>query len=171
MKVWRLGPGLPFSHQKGLILCLGQVAQARRPLAAILQDLLPSASSITSSGSHSGKELQSSVSGNEEGFPRASWPPRSPARAHSTSQGLSSDRCREVTRLDWTEQAEGTVLLEARSSQIGRADVSRAGTKWPDLRGAGQTKGRVAKPRPSPAHAPFCKIQRGLRHTELYPAV
>lgn len=146
MKVWSLGPGFPFSPQKGLILCLGQVAQAKRPLAAIRQDLLPSARSITSSGSHSGKELQSSTGGNKEGFPRASWPPRSPARADSTSQCLSSGCCREVTRLDWTEQAGGMVPIEASSFQVGRADISRAGTKWPDMRGAGKMKGRVAKP-------------------------
>lgn len=148
---WVMNEGLesrrawsPF--QKGLILCLGQVTQAKRPLAAILQDLLPSARSITSSGSHSGKELQSSMSGNEEGFPRASWPPRSPVRADSTSQCLSRDRCRKVTRLGWTEQAEGTVLPEASSFQVGRADISRTGTKWPDMRGARKMKGRVTKP-------------------------
>lgn len=106
----------------------------------------PSARSITSSGSHSGKELQSSTGRNKEVFPRASWPPRSPARADSTSQCLSSGCYREVTRLDWTEQAGGMVPIEASSFQVGRADISRAGTKWPDMRGAGKMKGRVTKP-------------------------
>jgi hypothetical protein len=64
----------------------------------------------------------------------------------STSQFLSSDRYREVTRLNWTEQIGGTVLPEASSFREGRADISRAGTKWPDVREAGEMKGRVAKP-------------------------
>lgn len=103
---WEMNEGVEsrawssFQSPKRLILCLGQVAQAKRPLAAILQDLLLSARSITSSGSHSRKELQSSTDGNKEGFPRASWPPRSPARADSTSHCLSSGCYREVIKLD-----------------------------------------------------------------------
>lgn len=65
------------------------------------------------------------MSGNEEGFPRASWPPRSPAKADSACPVT----CREVTRLAWTEQAEGMVVPEASSFQVDRVDISKAETK------------------------------------------
>lgn len=90
MKVWVIGPGFPLSHKKGVYFVPWAGGPGKEATdCSSLQQLLLSATSITSSGSHSGKELQIPKSGSEEGFPRASSPPRSPTRTDSLAPVLA----------------------------------------------------------------------------------
>lgn len=91
MKVWVIGPGFPLSHKKGAYFVPWAGGPGKEATDChSLQKLLPlSASNITSSGSHSGKELQIPKSRSEEGFPRASLPPRSPTRTDSIALVLA----------------------------------------------------------------------------------
>lgn len=92
MKVWVIEPGFPLSHkiEAYFVPWAGGPGKEATDCCS-LQQLLPSASSITSSGSHSGKE-QIPKSGSEEGFPRASLPPRSPTRTDSIAPVLAHCR-------------------------------------------------------------------------------
>lgn len=90
MKVWVIRPGFPLSHKIGAYFVPWAGGPGKEATdCRSLQQLLPSTSSITSSGSHSGKELQSPKSGSEEGFPRVSLLPRSPTRTDSIAPVLA----------------------------------------------------------------------------------
>lgn len=101
MRVWGLGPGFPFKPQNRAYFVPWAGRPGKEAIDGPSPAALQSASSITSSGSHPRKELQSPESGSEEGFPRDSWPPRSPARADSMSLVLTQQPLQGGDQAGW----------------------------------------------------------------------